>query len=1450
MTLNSELRILGALVGARCVDASTIEHSVANHCDVATELQQQQFDLMEAKQEVARLERESKKSNGGPVPSQASTEAARSRVHGLQEEVKRLQSKVKSHENIGLLSRLPASTVSLEARAAAATSAASPERASPSQAPEPPISQRCPFKLTPPEESPSGGRWSTLKKGACLDLDSSDEEDIPPRESSATLGPSDADLAAEEAAWAAADAELSGGSAKASAPWVPSSSSLTPAPPASGTVPSSSSRASSSAHESTDRTLLRRGRREPKKPVSMSAKEYLTSLRVGASSAPPQKRSKTAMPYTTSEALARRQQEREREKRRQQEREEDRRREAEEDKRAQTEKRTAALRAPKPPAPKADPEKKKPEKQAKEVGKEEADAAVAAIRPGCSARIAGLVGDQWLNGKKVVVEWYIKETERWRVTVEDGCSKNVKAANLVPSEPSDDGSDDAEDLDDDEADEEEVVDDDILETSIVPVEKRSAGDASSSTRSSFNINVNQLAPKQAKSFSEFRHGVSASELKAMRRQGEVISAHVNLVKTNQDKNRFVKRKSPDDTQKTKKARRDDMNEESFARRQSLYASGASKSAALKRKMAVDNAGEPVKAEDGTLIKPEGENDIDKVGGSVQDDVQIAEGLRAPRWLWEALYHYQQHCVKWLWNIHSQRTGALVADEMGLGKTVQIAAYLGALHHSGILQKMRVQNPSMGTASRSSTGGVLIVAPATLLAQWKAHIHDWYPPLRVCILHSLDEKERKESMEIASSKNGVLITTYETLRNELDDLLAFHWVIVVLDEGQRIRNPHARITMAAKRFSTPHRIILSGSPIQNRLEEMWSLFDFIAPGRLGTLPVFAEEFAFPIENGNLMGANQTRVATAYQCAKLLRELTMPHILRRTKAEVIDTLKLPPKQEQVLFCNLTPEQYQVYIDFLNTDMVMRARMASTDKKGSGAVFFSLSVLRKLCNHPDLLLKDAGPEMLPTDMWNHERSGKMKVLAEVLKVWHSENHRALIFAQTVQMLNILQHFMDGAGYSYLRIDGQTAIGKRAKLVNEFNSNATFFTMLLTTRVGGVGLNICGADRVLIFDPDWNPMTDVQARERIWRIGQKREVAIYRLVLTSTLEEKIYQRQVYKHFISQKVMNDPRQRQFFKWNDLADLFAVPDVPPNFDARAMREMKQKYKAVLAKNTHEQNDEFENETTEVMKSIAELPVAAANTAGAQLTEEHNTIVQTLYDTSGIKATFNHDKVEQPLLDRKILRDGVNAIAERALRALQSSARECSNVPLGTPTWTGQTGQGGAPLTKEPKAKREHGSSSSGHAASSNVSSTVILGGLKQLAKMRATARGTTPGEEASSLLAKKSKPLAPDKNKATAPIAVEDELHESDKKIAEMILKTFLDPKIAGWEHNLSTGAVLEKLGTQIAPHHGDLFKTLLKQMCNLSKSPAPGQPGTWTLRKEFWPANLPKPKEEVKKKA
>lgn len=215
----------------------------------------------------------------------------------------------------------------------------------------------------------------------------------------------------------------------------------------------------------------------------------------------------------------------------------------------------------------------------------------------------------------------------------------------------------------------------------------------------------------------------------------------------------------------------------------------------------------------------------------------------------------------------------------------------------------------------------------------------------------------------------------------------------------------------------------------------------------------------------------------------------------------------------------------------------------------MFVGLINLRKICNHPDLftdwsrLVPEYGEDPAQVARCGYpKRSGKMIVLETLLKIWFKQDHRCLLFTQSKQMLNILEQFLTDNRYSYLKMDGTTSIGSRQGLVTQFNTDASIFVFLLTTRVGGLGINLTGANRVLIFDPDWNPSTDIQARERAWRIGQTKNVTIYRLLTSGTIEEKIYHRQIFKQFLTNRVLQDPKQRRFFKSNDLHELFRYDD--------------------------------------------------------------------------------------------------------------------------------------------------------------------------------------------------------------------------------------------------------------------------------------------------------------------
>uniref|UniRef100_UPI0037E91CE4 DNA excision repair protein ERCC-6 n=1 Tax=Semicossyphus pulcher TaxID=241346 RepID=UPI0037E91CE4 len=525
--------------------------------------------------------------------------------------------------------------------------------------------------------------------------------------------------------------------------------------------------------------------------------------------------------------------------------------------------------------------------------------------------------------------------------------------------------------------------------------------------------------------------------------------------------------------------------------------------------------------------------------SDDSDEEFDEGFKVPGFLWKKLFKYQQTGVRWMWELHCQQAGGILGDEMGLGKTIQVICFLAGLSYS----KLRTRGSNYRYVG---LGPTVIVCPATVMHQWVKEFHTWWPPFRVAVLHetgSFTSNKEKLIPEIVAC-HGILITSYSAVRNMQDAFQRYDWHYIILDEGHKIRNPNAGVTTACKQFRTPHRFILSGSPMQNNLKELWSLFDFVFPGKLGSLPVFMEQFSVPITMGGYSNASPVQVQTAFKCASVLRDTINPYLLRRMKADVKANLSLPDKNEQVLFCRLTEDQRQVYQSFLDSKEVYQIL------NGDMQVFSGLIAMRKICNHPDLF--SGGPRILrgiPEGQLTEEehfgfwkRSGKLMVVESLLRLWFKQGHRVLLFTQSRQMIDILEVFVKENNYSYLKMDGTTTIASRQPLIARYNEDKSIFIFLLTTKVGGLGVNLTGANRVILYDPDWNPSTDTQARERAWRIGQKQQVTIYRLLTAGTIEEKIYHRQIFKQFLTNRVLKDPKQRRFFKSNDMYELFTLSD--------------------------------------------------------------------------------------------------------------------------------------------------------------------------------------------------------------------------------------------------------------------------------------------------------------------
>jgi DNA excision repair protein ERCC-6 len=732
------------------------------------------------------------------------------------------------------------------------------------------------------------------------------------------------------------------------------------------------------------------------------------------------------------------------------------------------------------------------------------------------------------------------------------------------------------------------------------------------------------------------------------------------------------------------------------------------------------------------------------------DTEFDGGYRVPGDIFPSLYDYQRTGVRWLWELYSQEVGGIIGDEMGLGKTIQAVSFIAGLHYSRMLTKP-----------------VVVICPATVMKQWVNEFHTWWPALRVSILHTsgsgmmdvrreaeiediLEEEEWDENRP-RKSKNykygkrivdrvlrdgHVLVTTYSGLQTYADLLIGVEWEYAVLDEGHKIRNPNTAITIYCKELRTPNRVILSGTPMQNNLTELWSLFDFVFPMRLGTLVSFRDQFEIPIKLGGYANASNLQVETAARCAETLKETISPYLLQRWKADVASDL--PKKTERVLFCKLTGIQRRAYQQFLASSEMQSIL------DGKRQSLYGIDILRKICNHPDLVNHKQLSQKAGYDYGIASQSGKMQVVKALLEMWKKAGHKTLLFAQHRIMLDIMQKFIGKLdGFNYRRMDGNTSIKDRQNLVDEFNNDPNLHVFLLTTKVGGLGVNLTGANRVIIYDPDWNPSTDVQARERAWRLGQKREVEIYRLMTAGTIEEKIYHRQVFKQILTNKILKDPKQRQTFHLRELHDLFTLGDENDStetgslFKGTEIRFSKGKSSIPTPPTEGEQAADLTSASK--LESINGISRHEDWNDGEQPSkegEEPDRVLSAIFSKAGVHSAHEHDAIVYSSTGKRIVQADPEVISREARRVAAEAAKELQRageiartIPAGTPTWTGLVGTAGRP---EPSPVRNFGNSGrggfgAGRGRGGGPSSSSILANLAvRQAGSGASSRASTP----------------------------------------------------------------------------------------------------------------------------
>jgi TATA-binding protein-associated factor len=549
------------------------------------------------------------------------------------------------------------------------------------------------------------------------------------------------------------------------------------------------------------------------------------------------------------------------------------------------------------------------------------------------------------------------------------------------------------------------------------------------------------------------------------------------------------------------------------------------------------------------------------------DPKKVEPFHIPVGIKAELRSYQQDGVNWLAFLNRYNLHGVLCDDMGLGKTLQTLCMVASDHH------MRAEEFAKTQAPDKCRLGSLIICPPTLTGHWKQEIRT-YAPFLNAVAYAGPPAERGKVRDQLHTAD-IVITSYEIARNDIDILLPINWNYCVLDEGHLIKNPKAKVTQAVKRLLANHRLILSGTPIQNNVLELWSLFDFLMPGFLGTEKVFQDRFAKPIAASRFAKSSSKEQESGALAIESLHKQVLPFLLRRLKEEVLNDL--PPKILQNYYCDLSDLQKRLFDDFSKKEGKALQEMAGQpDKEAKTHIFQALQYMRKLCNSPAMVMKEGHKQYAATqallakqgsNLKDHVHAPKLTALRDLLVdcgIGTESNdtsavptadqavspHRALIFCQMKEMLDMVESTVLKKllpSVTFARLDGSVEASKRQDIVNKFNSDPSIDCLLLTTSVGGLGLNLTGADTVIFVEHDWNPQKDLQAMDRAHRIGQKKVVNVYRLVTRGTLEEKILNLQRFKIDVASTVVNQQNAGLgTMETGEILDLFNLGETDPN----------------------------------------------------------------------------------------------------------------------------------------------------------------------------------------------------------------------------------------------------------------------------------------------------------------
>lgn len=487
----------------------------------------------------------------------------------------------------------------------------------------------------------------------------------------------------------------------------------------------------------------------------------------------------------------------------------------------------------------------------------------------------------------------------------------------------------------------------------------------------------------------------------------------------------------------------------------------------------------------------------------------------------SLREYQKHGFNWLVFLNQFGLNGILADDMGLGKTLQT---LAAIQRSW--EKAKIKRPS------------LIVCPTSVVLNWKSEINKFFEGCTPVIFIGSSRDKKLEYLmnqsDLFSSQQNdhkLVITSFDIARIDHEKLNRIEWQYVIVDEGHNIKNPDAKRTKAIKTINGQNKLVLTGTPIQNKLEELWSLFDFVMPGYLGSRRAFRDTYSRGGHvNWTAVWGGETR----------LKDRINPFILRRLKENVAKDL--PKKIAISQKVELTPRQVSLYkavIESTQCKQMLDEVEKNGVKQAQPQILAALTKLRTICNHP--LLTDKDSVLADAKV---EHSGKLELLQELMEEVIDGEHRTLLFCQSTQMLDIIQHWFGRWRIRCLRLDGSTPPASRVGLVDEFNNNHEHHAFLISTKAGGTGLNLTGADTVIFYDHDWNPANDNQAQDRAHRIGQTKPVTVYRLISRGTIEEKILERQVVKQTLADQIVGaDEEGFKELTKEELISLFTLDEL-------------------------------------------------------------------------------------------------------------------------------------------------------------------------------------------------------------------------------------------------------------------------------------------------------------------